>query len=171
MPALISLYQSVAQISRTKGVPWMFWELGHRKSDNCYSINSDDEVWQKVVIPEAALINQTKTTDSWGINPISATISDHAKTGSEPEFIASFPNPFNDSIQFKIQTQAKTIEIKIYNIAGSEVFRDTLTASNSTINYRWNGTNFMGQKLNSGIYVLIFQGGEKTCSQKICLLK
>lgn len=171
MQELNNLYQSVAQICRNKGVPWMFWRLGHRKDDNTYSINSDDEVWQKVVAPEAALINQAKTDDPWGINPISSSILKHAKTGSELEFIASFPNPFNDSIKFKIQTQAKTIEIKIYNTTGNEVFRDTLTVSNSTINYQWNGTDFMGHKLSSGIYVLTFQGGEKVFSQKICLLK
>lgn len=171
MPALITLYQSVTQTCRTKGVPWMFWELGYRKSDNCYSINSDDEVWQKVVVPEAALINQTKTTDVWGINPISSAISDQMNNESEAEFIRLFPNPFNESIQFNFQTQAKTIEIKIYNIAGSEVFRDTLTVSNSAINYYWHGTDFRGQKLSSGIYVIVFQGAKRTFSQKICLLK
>lgn len=171
MPALITLYQSVVQTCRTKGVPWMFWELGYRKSDNCYSINSDDEVWQKVVIPEAALINQTKTNDAWGINPISSAISDRAQGDSEIEFIQLFPNPFNESIQFRIQTQAKTIEVKIFNIAGSEVFRDTIAVSNSSINYRWHGTDFMGQKLSSGIYVVVIQRGGKAYSQKICLLK
>jgi flagellar hook assembly protein FlgD len=90
---------------------------------------------------------------------------------SETEFITVFPNPFNDSIQFSIQTPAKSLEIKIYNIAGNEVFRDLLTVPNTRFNYSWNGTDFIGQKLSSGIYVLILQGGEKLLSQKIWLLK
>lgn len=171
MPALITLYQSVAQTCRTKGVPWMFWELGYRKSDNCYSINSDDEVWQKVVMPEAALIDRTKTTDAWGINPISSAISNQTNNETEAEFISLFPNPFNESIQFKIHTQAKTIEIKIYNIAGNEVFRDTVAVANSSSNYRWHGTDFGGQELSSGIYVVVIQGGGTVVSKKICLLK
>ncbi len=171
MPALITLYQSVTQTCRSQGVPWMFWELGYRKSDNCYSINSDDEVWQKVVKPEAALINQTRTTDAWGINPISSSVSDQTNNESAAEFVNFFPNPFNESIQFNIQTQSKTIEVKIYNITGSEVYRDTIAVSKPSISYRWHGTDSMGQKLSSGIYVIVFQGGQKVFSQKICLLE
>ena len=171
MPALISLYQSVAQISRTKGVPWMFWELGHRKSDNCYSINSDDEVWQKVVIPEAALINQTKTTDPWGINPISSSVSTSAPNSSVAESISCFPNPFNNTVHFKIQTTATTIAIKIFNINGREVFNDSLIVSSPITDYQWDGTDRTGNKLSSGIYLITFQGGQKVFSRKICLMK
>jgi len=171
MPELINLYKEVTQICRNKGVPWMFWRLGHRKDDGTYSINSDDEVWQQVVAPETELINQTTTSDPWGINPISSSIIINEKKNSEPVHFSCYPNPFNNTINIEFQSDNKIVGIKICNLEGKEIFRDSLSSPNSRFHFNWNGTDQVGKRVSSGIYILTILGDEKLFSRKICLMK
>lgn len=171
MQGLIDLYKEVAQICRDKGVPWMFWRLGHRKDEGTYSINSDDEVWQKVVAPEAELINQTTTPDPWGIDPVSSSIKIDVNNNTESVPFTCYPNPFNNAINIEFRTDRKIIEIKICNIKGKEVFRDSLRSPNSFFRFNWNGTDQVGNRVSSGIYILTILGDEKLLSRKICLMK
>lgn len=167
MPALIDLYRSVTQTCRAKGVPWMFWRLGHRKDDNTFSINSDDLVWQQVIAPETKLINQTITADLWGINqatPVNSNAIDQEALDS----ISCHPNPFNNSIQIHVPTTEKSnIELKIVNIQGREVFKQSLVSAE----FLWNGIDQTGKILSNGVYLVIVCGENTIRSQKICLIK
>jgi endo-1,4-beta-mannosidase len=48
---LTKTYRYVIDVCHAEAVPWMFWQLGHRKDGESWSIMSDDPVWQKVVQP------------------------------------------------------------------------------------------------------------------------
>ncbi len=168
MQELINLYQSVARTCRTKGVPWMFWELGHRKDNNTYSINDDDEVWKKVVAPETALINQIKTNDPWDINPITSPVEMEEMPVRSSATLACYPNPFNQNIHLKIESNAENIDLRIYDMRGRQVFCTMLSCPATTCTFGWNGTDQTGNPLSSGIYLIAVQ---KTIAQKICLMK
>jgi len=170
MPSLVSLYQSVTQTCRNLGVPWMFWRLGHRKSENTLSINSDDDVWQQVVAPEAALINQTLTTDNWGINNI-IPVEDRDSAVGGTFTVSAYPNPFNRNIQFNIQTQNFPIAIRIFNIQGIEIFSDTIVTSESMIRYNWNATDYKKRTLSTGLYLVSITNDIFHETMKVCFIK
>ena len=65
---LMNNYRTVTQTCRAKGIPWMFWRMGHRKGDTTWSIMDDDPVWQEIVAPEAALISEIPTLDEWNVH-------------------------------------------------------------------------------------------------------
>ncbi len=66
---LINTYSYAIELSRTNGIPWMFWRMGHYLHDTTWSINYDDQVWQEVVIPEAQAISGLISWDNWGVSP------------------------------------------------------------------------------------------------------
>ncbi|MBN2175241.1 MAG: T9SS type A sorting domain-containing protein, partial [Bacteroidales bacterium] len=84
------------------------------------------------------------------------------------------PNPFdqNTSVQFSLE-QENDVTIKIHNLQGQPV--KTLIEK-SKLNpgihrMSWDGTGKQGEKLNSGIYFIIFQSGNKQIIHKIILTK
>ena len=170
MTSLISHYKYVAEICRIKGVPWMFWRLGHRKGGTCFCINSDDDIWQQVIIPETEKINLVATNDAWGIN-INTAIEAPIKNKLNNKFINCYPNPFNNTVQFQIQNFSPEIKLRILNIRGEIVFYDNIYNNNRLVKYKWNGTDTFGNNLSSGIYILTVQGKQKSSSEKIFLLK
>lgn len=68
----------------------------------------------------------------------------------------NFPNPFNPVtiIPFYIDTQSP-IEIKIYDINGSEIFQDKILHCQSGYNeYKWNGKSSRNLDVSTGIYFI-----------------
>ncbi len=70
---ILNNYRTVTQTCRAKGIPWMFWRMGHRKGDTTWSIMDDDPVWQQVVAPEATLISRIPTGDAWNVHTEAVT--------------------------------------------------------------------------------------------------
>ncbi|MBN2091612.1 cellulase family glycosylhydrolase [candidate division KSB1 bacterium] len=170
MTRIINLYRSVAQTCRKQGVPWMFWRLGHRKDDNTWSINSDDAVWQQVVIPEAKLINQIRTTDPWGVNIVSSIRAEFPEIVDTPK-LGCFPNPFNSNIHFTLQTSEPRVEIKIFDLQGRMVFHDSVYPAHNLIDYQWQGGTTDGMMMSSGLYLVIFDDKKQLYSARICYIK
>lgn len=82
--------------------------------------------------------------------------------------ITNFPNPFNSSTQINVKiAKAGFVSVKIYNIIGEEI-------SEIVNEYLETGVHkffFNGNKLSSGVYLLIMRTGENFLSHKIILLK
>jgi hypothetical protein len=170
MTQFIDLYRTVSQTCRNRGIPWMFWRLGQRKDNNTWSINSDDAVWQQVVMPEAKLINQTKTQDAWNVNVISG-ISTEFKDFEQVNKLKCYPNPFNATIRFTLQTSEQRVNFKIFNLQGKMVFQELVYPVNNLIDYQWNGQSLAGESVSSGLYIVIFEDKNQLNPTKICYVK
>ncbi len=85
----------------------------------------------------------------------------------------NYPNPFNPETEIKYQLpEASSVNIKVYNIMGQEI--KTLFSDHQSAGYysiKWDGTNNMGMKVASGIYVYRLQAGSFTDIKKMVFLQ
>ena len=83
------------------------------------------------------------------------------------------PNPFNTgtSIEFNLNQRSYVI-LSIYNLLGQKVnilIEDELSAGNHSI--YWDGTDYLGNTVSTGIYFYCLQSSDFTETRKMLLLK
>ncbi|HKB87448.1 MAG TPA: T9SS type A sorting domain-containing protein [Ignavibacteriaceae bacterium] len=72
--------------------------------------------------------------------------------------ITAYPNPFNGVIHFNLSGGIKEPVLSIYNINGEEVARiDKLDGSGPGYSADWNGKNYYGAEVSSGVYFVIIR--------------
>lgn len=113
----------------------------------------------------------------WGgpIN-ISATAVEESITDILPtalELEQNYPNPFNPSttIEFSLPTR-NHVALKVFNITGEEVavlLNKTLSVGSYRVN--WDGRDYEGNEVASGVYFYKLSAGNFSKSKKMLLLK
>lgn len=89
-----------------------------------------------------------------------------------PDFSAEhamdvFPNPFNNQATFALNlSQQENVNIKVYNIAGAEVY-----SYNERLNAGSHQINFDGSNLSEGMYIVKALIGNKVKTEKITLVR
>ncbi len=78
----------------------------------------------------------------------SSDVQENSISENIEPILSAWPSPFNSSVTISIDNGEATKRLKIYNVNGSLVNELTLN-SRSTV---WDGTNFSGVKVSSGIY-------------------
>ena len=85
----------------------------------------------------------------------------------------NYPNPFNPSTNINIETVTSgKLLVSIYDISGRLV--NTLLNKKTDAGYhllRWNGQNFNGKPMPSGIYFVQVESGGDLGIRKIMLIK
>jgi hypothetical protein len=78
-----------------------------------------------------------------------------------------YPNPFSGSTTIKLGVKEanQAYQLKIYNIKGECVYRNSGNAKGS-FDLKWNGQSDSGEKLPSGIYLISFTSGNTTQTRK-----
>ncbi|GAB1350513.1 hypothetical protein MASR1M107_27280 [Ignavibacteriales bacterium] len=87
--------------------------------------------------------------------------------------LGNYPNPFNPSttISFTL-TEKENVRVLVRDILGCEVVEIFNGIVSPGINrFQWNGTNFMGQTVNSGVYFYTVEVNNKVYSGKMILNK
>ncbi len=89
------------------------------------------------------------------------------------QVLGNYPNPFNPETDI-LFTLAETgaVEITIYNVRGQLV--ETIMAHNLSAGdhqIKWQGTDFSGRQVSSGIYFYKFRNGDYTTTKKMILMK
>ena len=87
--------------------------------------------------------------------------------------LGNYPNPFNPSttISFTL-TEKENVRVLVRDILGSEVVEIFKGIAAPGINrLQWNGTNFMGQTVNSGVYFYTVEVNNKVYSGKMIFNK
>lgn len=88
--------------------------------------------------------------------------------------LACYPNPFSDeiNIEYTVQENGSQVFIGIYNMVG-QLVAEIANGRHSAESYKihWNGTDRNGKLLNSGIYFLKLQSGNKSEIQKIQIVR
>lgn len=93
---------------------------------------------------------------------------------TDEEFVTNwYPNPFHYKVFADISMAAAgNVDVKIYNITGELVFsRSSYMAIPGLYLFTWDGTNFSGNPVSSGVYVCGVEAGGKTGYKKIIRLK
>ncbi|MCK4662161.1 MAG: T9SS type A sorting domain-containing protein [Bacteroidales bacterium] len=93
-------------------------------------------------------------------------------------FIQNYPNPFENSttIKYKIPKSLKNIPVSlnIYNINGQLIktlFNNQKQKGGVYYEIIWNGNNNTDRKIESGIYIIKFDIGDKSVFKKMLLIK
>ena len=110
---------------------------------------------------QALRLSEPMNTEISNIQPNSFKVGD------------AFPNPFNNSIGVQINIrELKPIDVIIVNVMGKVVYNEKIIPlSNGVHSFTWNGKNFYGQDLPSGIYFLQFNSLNFQSNKKISYLK
>ena len=110
---------------------------------------------------QALRLSEPMSTEISNIQPNSFKVGD------------AFPNPFNNSIGVQINIrELEPIDIIIVNVMGKVVYNEKIIPlSNGVHSFTWNGKNFYGQDLPSGIYFLQFNSLNFQSNKKISYLK
>ena len=110
---------------------------------------------------QALRLSEPMNTEISNIQPNSFKVGD------------AFPNPFNNSIGVQINIrELEPIDIIIVNVMGKVVYNEKIIPlSNGVHSFTWNGKNFYGQDLPSGIYFLQFNSLNFQSNKKISYLK
>ena len=100
---------------------------------------------------------------------------DDANESLPQKFLVSpnYPNPFNPSTNIDIETVAPgKLLVSIYDISGRLI--NTLLNKKTDAGYyslRWNGQNFNGEPMPTGIYFVQVESGGDLGIRKIMLIK
>ena len=85
----------------------------------------------------------------------------------------NYPNPFNPITNIKYEIPKKTkVKIKVFDISGQRV--KILVNEEKTTGYwstYWDGTNNLGQKVSSGMYIYTIETKEFKKSRKMIFMK
>lgn len=83
-----------------------------------------------------------------------------------------YPNPFNPSTSFAVTfDRASPYEVSIYNIAGQRVRTYTGTAVAGTRTFTWDGNDFSGKPVASGLYFGRLSTPELAATTKMLLVR
>jgi|GEM_PF-1051754 len=137
-----------------------------------YKITTDMVGYESATLPNIIVnynsVLAMSNTGSIIINPIILSVSDKNIIASSFVLSQNYPNPFNPSttIQYSVPFTSD-VRIAVYDLIGREVSLLTNKRHNAG-NY---SINFEAVNLPTGIYIYQLQGGGKTISRKLILLK
>lgn len=115
--------------------------------------------------------------DLWSLNNLSPTTAVENNFSRELpvtlRLLGNYPNPFNPETTITFEVAASTpASLRIYNIQGQlikKIFEENIAAGRHQM--PWNGTNDLGVKVASGIYVSVLRFGAATISRKLMLVE
>jgi len=119
-------------------------------TDNFVMLYSWDNTYPKLAKGETRFVR-------WTASEVS--VNEELPVLKKDNFSISSANPFHSLLRINYSiTTSTTVEINIYDISGRTVKNLlNLNMNPGSYNINWNGVNNFGQKVNSGIYFLIFK--------------
>lgn len=114
-----------------------------------------------------------ESVDMNGETNLYRTVSITLKIPQKYELYQNYPNPFNPitNIKFDIPKNEK-VTLKIYNILGQEIktlINAEMNAGAHTV--QWDGTNNIGIKVASGVYIYQVKAGKFAKAKKMSFVK
>lgn len=104
-------------------------------------------------------------------------IRDHQSNVSNVKgfgLVSNYPNPFNPSTRITFTLSEKdNVSIEIYNVLGEKVrtLLNNKLMSQGTKNINWDGKNYAGQTLPSGVYLYRISTANFSITKKMMMLK
>jgi len=85
----------------------------------------------------------------------------------------NYPNPFNPATTINFDLKKRTdVNLSIYNVRG-EFVRNIVSGTYDSGHYsvQWDGTDFQGSGMSSGVYIYKLTAGDVIYSRKMTLIK
>jgi len=118
-------------------------------------------------------IYTTEKMEAPEIGIISEINTDISELPDKFSIYSNYPNPFNATTTLDYDLEKESdIRIKIYDLTGREVYTESrCKQSAGQYSFIWNGTDYSGRTLHSGVYFVVVQRENNLLIQKITLLK
>ncbi len=115
----------------------------------------------------------TASIEVISVSGVTSVKSENTDIPAEFELLQNFPNPFNASTTIRFKTVREgNISLDIYSADGSlikVIEKGFLPAGEWS--YRWDGTDFAGSPVASGVYIITLTDGMTRQSRKMTCLK
>ncbi len=168
------------------------WDAPEEGEPNGYRVYRDD------VLLNSTLLTMTNYTDT---NPLASTAIYHVtavyvdgevESGPSNQISVSltanqdctnnqklsliksvYPNPFNPRVQICYELPSfSDVNIDIFNVKGQRVNQQRLNGLNRGLHhFVWNGTDFRGNKVGSGVYTVRLSTSQQSERVKVMLIK
>ncbi|NOX89480.1 MAG: S8 family serine peptidase [Calditrichaeota bacterium] len=117
-----------------------------------------------------------RRTGTFGVQVTAISSNNQAVLPDKLMLLQNYPNPFNSEtvIQFYVPARfrGQNGKLTVYNVLGEKVFTyEIATARAGLQRVRWNGVNFSGQPVSSGIYFYSLTVGKSSAFRRMLLLK
>jgi hypothetical protein len=135
----------------------------------------DDDGYPEILI-SMDLVENNSIKGFSRIYKKSSTINVNNEYGTNPQeyFLSqAYPNPFNPVTTIKFNTtKEERVILQVYNLLGEEI-KELLNETRQSGEYEitWNGTDNLGNKVSSGIYVITMNTKNFNKSIKTVLIK
>ncbi|MDZ7725829.1 MAG: T9SS type A sorting domain-containing protein [candidate division KSB1 bacterium] len=114
--------------------------------------------------------------DAWDFDarePLISGVEEKGQTPLQFALMNNYPNPFNPvtTIEYSLSNTEK-VELSVYNVIGEKV-AELVNQEQSAGEYsiQWDGTDQMGNKVSTGVYIYQIRAGSFTSTQKMVLVK
>ena len=114
--------------------------------------------------------------DAWDYDerkPLISAVADREQKPLQFALNNNYPNPFNPvtTIEYSLPNTEK-VELNVYNVIGEKV-AELVNSEQSAGEYsiRWDGTDQMGRKVSTGVYIYQIRAGNYSATQKMILVK
>ena len=152
-------------VFRFDGKTW----LAHTTTDGL----ADNRVESIAFAPDGAIWFGTASGLSRYLPDLSSAVSEKEIYPPQFAIIGSFPNPFNPSTTISFtMTRSGSAELAVYSMTGQKV--RTLVSgpfSNGTHTVVWDGYDYSGKPVSSGVYLSRLTAGKQTATGKMLLMK
>ena len=139
----------------------IYWPSGYEEKVYDIAVNQTIKVVEADgMVKGESFVAQTVVIEEMGNSAM--------ETSNEME---AYPNPFSESITFALNTeQTGGISIKIYTLAGSEIYHSNdMPVNLEEISINWNGETTAGIKAPSGMYLYRIESEKKVWMGKLLL--
>jgi len=134
-------------------------------------------VWYEIGTGSGWGIFAQQISRNGGLGEVVTTSVDSPPSGQQsssiPLSFSAFPNPFLDTVQFRLRVSENLrIVVQVFDLAG-RVVREfhSSSAQDGNLSLRWDGKDQYGRTLPSGIYVVKATAGKHVAGQKVILIR
>lgn len=137
--------------------------------------NAKQYFWTVTAQDKANLTTASLDTFSFFIRALSTGIGDiHSlATPTTYDLHQNYPNPFNPETVIKYQLpKLSRVKLELYNLLGQKI--RTLVGEEKPAGYyqvQWDGRDYLGKSVSSGIYILRLDTGEFIRNKKLMLIR
>ncbi|MBN1348769.1 T9SS type A sorting domain-containing protein [candidate division KSB1 bacterium] len=161
---------------------WLIHETPNLNSPICVPFDSTFEFWARVFDLKLKVFKENACIDSLVQNFIAIIgvgLMSERQSKVIPRFYKlwqNFPNPFNPATEIRYNLPAggsnRLVSLIVYDVLGRQVkalIEERQPAGMHKI--IWDGTDMLGKRVPSGVYISILRTGDFTMSRKMILMK
>ncbi|MBN1467045.1 carboxypeptidase regulatory-like domain-containing protein [candidate division KSB1 bacterium] len=180
---IIIFNQAGRAIGAAQTGPGGYYEIGGLAFGN-YILQASVEGYNSVFNGNVSAMNLAQPVNvgtnalqvNFVLEPSNITAVDDEQDATVPDvptLLGNFPNPFNPDTRIAFTLpRAMQVTLTIYNLTGERIataFTGRLESGRHEV--RWDGANYAGERLSSGLYLYKLSGEEMTLTGKMLMLK